>query len=666
MPEYVRPKSGTFTEISGGAKAKINEYYGEWTDLNAHDPGITLIELFSWLTEMQRYFIDASAEAELLFNLLGVKQCHAAPAVVHVELTLETPGNALVIPAGTPVYAENTRFEITAPKTVSSTENVTLKIGEAENNGSDTAPFFPFGETPEAGKTFQVLLQDPIPMESTVISVKVRDTLRNRMPAEDCVFLSKLRWECLTEDGFKEIPVFDASCGLLTNGDISLDIGDDTVTDGNGNHVIRCTLESNEYDISPALISLKTNIARFKQTHTFCEMIRLVPLEGAFRAGTYLAINGDNLLLSERDGVYECIPEFEKTIDPQKGEAVFKPKGGSVDRAFLISCEREYLHHRFLGMTRGFPNQRLKAESQGRFIVYDNFLLLVADSPELDRAVLWEKTDSLHRSGPYDRHYELDEQTGEIIFGDGFHGLMPTGLVMIASLAVTEGSLGNIKAGGLEGFQCAGAAIRVHQEKHAKGGCDRESGKDALKRTVNEDLRTVTARDYEKIVKLTPGLMIEDVSAFVSESETERAPFPVTIAVKPRGRRGELSEGYKKHILEWLEPYRLAGTKISVVSPVYVNVRLTAELRGRTYLSDIRQAIEKKLRDYFDESFGHFGARITFREVLAFLDSLPETARTLSLHMRADGHGAAVDDAGNIILEQRCIACLGQVDIIIY
>ena len=48
----------TFDDLVKEAVTQIPVYAPEWTDFNRSDPGITLIELFAWLTEMQIYRLN--------------------------------------------------------------------------------------------------------------------------------------------------------------------------------------------------------------------------------------------------------------------------------------------------------------------------------------------------------------------------------------------------------------------------------------------------------------------------------------------------------------------------------------------------------------------------------------------------------------------------------
>lgn len=64
----------TFEELVDEAKRLIPVYAPQWTDYNLHDPGITFIELFAWLTEMQLYTFNQVSDRHLIkyLELLGV------------------------------------------------------------------------------------------------------------------------------------------------------------------------------------------------------------------------------------------------------------------------------------------------------------------------------------------------------------------------------------------------------------------------------------------------------------------------------------------------------------------------------------------------------------------------------------------------------------------
>src|SRR3954471_585289 len=82
-----------FDEIYAEARRRIPRYTPEWTDFNDSDPGITLLQLFAWLTELQLYALNRVPErsAVKLLQLLGLQLRPAQPARAHVTFT-PTPG----------------------------------------------------------------------------------------------------------------------------------------------------------------------------------------------------------------------------------------------------------------------------------------------------------------------------------------------------------------------------------------------------------------------------------------------------------------------------------------------------------------------------------------------------------------------------------------------
>ena len=75
-----------YAEIVEAAKRRIPVIFPEWTDFNEHDPGITVIELFAWLKEMQQYTLDRIPDStrEAMLRLAGVQPLQAAPASVEL------------------------------------------------------------------------------------------------------------------------------------------------------------------------------------------------------------------------------------------------------------------------------------------------------------------------------------------------------------------------------------------------------------------------------------------------------------------------------------------------------------------------------------------------------------------------------------------------------
>lgn len=100
----------SYDEIREELREAITRHCPEWTNHNAADPGIALIELFTALTEMTQYRLNRVPEKNYLafLDLLGVEQRLPSPSRTLVHFTL-SPGfeaereqkSVLKIPAGT-------------------------------------------------------------------------------------------------------------------------------------------------------------------------------------------------------------------------------------------------------------------------------------------------------------------------------------------------------------------------------------------------------------------------------------------------------------------------------------------------------------------------------------------------------------------------------------
>lgn len=109
----------TYKDILNQAISLIPHYCPEWTNHNASDPGITLLELFSWMTEMTIYRLNKVPEKTYLalLDLLG--------------LTLSPPQSARVLLKFFPVegYKENVKLK------------KGLQVGTEAKKGKETIVF---------------------------------------------------------------------------------------------------------------------------------------------------------------------------------------------------------------------------------------------------------------------------------------------------------------------------------------------------------------------------------------------------------------------------------------------------------------------------------------------------------------------------------------------
>jgi Baseplate J-like protein len=96
----------SFRQIVDEAVRLIPRYCPEWTNHNESDPGVTLLELYAWMTEMVIYRLNKVPEKNFLtfLDLIGVRLKPPEPAKVVLELTpSEGVVGELVVRKGTQV-----------------------------------------------------------------------------------------------------------------------------------------------------------------------------------------------------------------------------------------------------------------------------------------------------------------------------------------------------------------------------------------------------------------------------------------------------------------------------------------------------------------------------------------------------------------------------------
>src|SRR5947209_408700 len=111
-----------FQDIVDQAKRLIPQYCREWTDHNVSDPGVTLIELFAWMTDMLLYRVNQVPDKNYIkfLELIGVKLEAPRPATAPVTFYLSAAQPVdVTIPEDTEVATVRTE---TSPAIIFTTE----------------------------------------------------------------------------------------------------------------------------------------------------------------------------------------------------------------------------------------------------------------------------------------------------------------------------------------------------------------------------------------------------------------------------------------------------------------------------------------------------------------------------------------------------------------
>lgn len=162
-------------------RALIPLYAPDWTDHNVHDPGITLIELFAWIAEMDIYQLNRIPDRYKLkfLSLVGVSPRPAQPARSVLGFSLDSGTSEVALPprlecGSTPTAVQPAVFQTVQGLRVIPGQIETLQSRDTSGyHGADDywlrdGDFPVFGPAPIPGSEFYIGFSDPFPQGTPV------------------------------------------------------------------------------------------------------------------------------------------------------------------------------------------------------------------------------------------------------------------------------------------------------------------------------------------------------------------------------------------------------------------------------------------------------------------------------------------------------------------
>jgi uncharacterized phage protein gp47/JayE len=169
----------TFAALVAEATKLIPRHAPEWTDHNRHDPGITFVELFSWLAEMQQFYLNRVGDESYLkfLKLLGIRPHAAIQSQADVNFKFkDAPVEGVFVPRGTKLATadglifeteEALRVVVAELKKILSSSKNSLK-DSTDANGIPGLSFYAFGEEAEIGHRLYLGFNQALPPEEKV------------------------------------------------------------------------------------------------------------------------------------------------------------------------------------------------------------------------------------------------------------------------------------------------------------------------------------------------------------------------------------------------------------------------------------------------------------------------------------------------------------------
>lgn len=292
--------------------------------------------------------------------------------------------------------------------------------------------------------------------------------------------------------------------------------------------------------------------------------------------------------------------------------------------------QRAHITNELLPDGTGAPDQSVVLS---RKPVIPNSVQLTVSPPASDTQT-WQEVDDLLSAGPEvpvpdlrlppgaapvpplpSEVYVVDAESGQIKFGDGLRGKRPpAGAKLRASYDYGVGSAGNVAAASINSSPALPAGIKVTNPVRTWGGTEAEQvvdGEKQIARYLQHRDRLVSAADFETITMRTPGVdigRVEVLPAFNPElvpNEAGDAPGAVTLMIIPRNDPKQPDAPvadaiFLDAICRYLDPRRLVTTEIylrgAVYKPVWISVGINVVAGVAT--AEVREAVKRALLDF--------------------------------------------------------------------
>ncbi len=587
----------SFEELVKEAVLRIPIYAPGWTDHNIHDPGITFIELFAWLAEIQLYSMNRISEKSYrkFLKLMGIKKLEPAKAAnVDVTFSLLQNITSKSVQAGTMIAAKghisgkDISFETEKDLLVidSKLETILTRpisgefIDNSKANMNENVYYYAFGYNPNEGQCIpnagdelyfgfdKSLTGRELPLTFYLLEEDLFKTDRSCEEKKDLSASTRLRWEYYVSGAWKSIEgITDETKHLTISGRIWMKI-QGTMGQVDINSVkrfwIRCRVEQSGYEITPKIDIILMNTVSAIQ-------------RGSLKVETFSSSG---------------LPDFN--IDLKDAPV--------LDKTLTVKLNNK----------------------EWRNDVYCN--------PEVE---------DFDASKPEDKHYIVDMTSSRVTFGNGINGkIPPAGTNNITVSYHTGGGVrGNIRPNTINRVLDGQLAekVTVDNIKAATGGKDSETLEEAIYR-ARKDLKTVyravTSLDYDHIIMNTSKLKVARAKTIprYHPSQTSQVPGIVSIIIVPKSPYAKPmpSDELLKRIYRYLEKQRLLATELFIIPPEYteISVNTIVKMKPRFVKKTIENNVKTELDKFLNPLTGGvegngwpFGRSVYLSEIYQIIDS---------------------------------------------
>ena len=549
----------TFQDLVNEARIRIAQTCPEWTEHNVSDPGITLIELFAWMTEMVIYRLNRIPDKlhVSLMELLGITLEPPTAARAEVRFRLAAPATEPVnVAACTELGTlrtpsdESTVFQTVEDFTIPDARPTTYgvekgrvfkEVGVADGVARPKGPDqHPFSSPPVVGEALYLGFDIPLSRLLMQLDVDCSQARGAGVDPED----PPLRWEISSSEG----PGGWAECEVLL---------DSTGGFNFGSGIVELQLPAGHEQVS---------------------------MGG--KRGYWLRCRLDDRTRSgEAAATFSHPPEIYSITAATLG-------------AIIPVAHSMTLVEEVIGESDGTPGQSFDLRYGPVLELEDGEHLEVLD-PETGAWEPWQLRESFAESGPDDRHFTLDLAGAQLDLGpairtgDGgfrqYGAVPPKGATLrLSAYRHGGGRRGNVAPGTITVLKSAIPYVAsVSNPSAGVGGVDPEtleSGRQRAAMEIRTRYRAVTAQDFE--------FLCGEASPRVARAICVEPPGSVGVArihivprIEPADRQLSYAEllpdqELMSEVAEYLDERRLIGTRVELLPARYRGVSVVVNLQA--------------------------------------------------------------------------------------
>ncbi len=558
-----------FDDLKREALLRIPRYNPEWTDFNESDPGVTLLELFAWLTEMMFYRLNQVPELNYIkfLQLLGMELRPAQPAVAHVTFTAKAGATAVgPVPAGTQLTAQSADGKSLIFETQSELALIALDMTDvqvydgssftvvSQANQVPGPAIQPFGFQPQLESALYLGFAPPknVPAGVTLPAFPLEMTFRVFLPP-------------------------DPTAGAAQNADL---LGIPPAPPP-----------------PPPPVTLvweyrsRINPAKWKALKVYRDESARFMREG------YIQVEGPQDAVPTLEGKLQdpkSDPRYwiRVRVDQSNWGAGVTPQIDFIRPNTVDAQNVSTVADEDVGQSDGTPRQTFTL--QNKPVLPDSLTLTVTNNPNDPnpndpdaQPVKWQQVEDFLASQNSDLHYVLNLSTGQIQFGDGTHGEIPVAGAQITAAQYRYGGgvAGNVDKGAISSIRGGVPGVdKVNNDRPAVGGAD-EQTLDELKQYAPRELRArnraVTAEDFAVLAAQAGGVAKATALALASpEHPGVMVAGAVTVVIVPTSQDmpPTPSSDLIRSVCAYLNQFRLLTTELWVRGPRYHAVRVEAQV----------------------------------------------------------------------------------------